>query len=204
MKCKKSDGVVEKDTRLNLNTLLITDVIVSLNTRIGRDDAKHVSAKDLDNMEAMFASNGGEILRLENLLIMRDFTNRVMGQQTLESITEELNTNDTLGKTIVFADYEEKANEHTYDVHALRNYPSIQKARNIASMWTMQDHPLVVQVGSQTMTLVEGSKVSWSVCLSTSDLEYKNDIVKLHSGDVYVKSLSSPFFTAHCETLNAR
>ena len=167
--------------------MLITDVIVSLSTRIGRDDAKHVSVEDLNNMEVMFASNGGKTLRLATLLVMRDFMSRVMGDETLERIAEELRLNDSLEGTAVFADFEEKANERTHDVHALRNYPCIQRARNIASMWTMQDHPLVVQVGNQPMPLVENRKVGWSVCLNSFELKYENEVVNMYAGDVYVE-----------------
>ena len=143
-------------------------------------------------MCSQFGSNGGETVELEGLLVMRDFTQRVMGECITNSIITEIATVEALGEpeapsSLFFADYEEASNSKTHQVHSLHRYPAIQKARNMASVWTMQDHPLIAQTGGAKHAHLHGRKVYWCVCLKTCQLQWNDDNVELYPGDVYVK-----------------
>ena len=86
-------------------------------------------------------------MELEGLLVMRRFIQRVMGSDVVDSIIGELAAVEALEESgapsdsLFFADYEEASNSKTHRVHCLLKNPTTQKARNMASIWTMQDHP---------------------------------------------------------------
>ena len=175
--------------RLGRDTLLFTDVTQSLETRIGRDDANAVALKELRGMSSMFRVNGGDTLEIDGLLVMRAFTDRVLGEGSTEAILNEIAGIEARDARVFFADYEENPSPKTHGVHALHKHPTVQKARNMASMWTMQDHPLVGQTGNAMHSNVPGRKVHWCMCLRTGQLQWMEDNVELYPGDVYVKLL---------------
>ena len=177
--------------RLGPDTLLFTDVTQCLQTRIGRSDASPVTSEQLDAMDLMFTSNGGKTVKLDGLLILRAFTDRVLGDGSTRDILEEITAIETLDAPVFLADYEEDSNDKTYKVHALHKHPAVQKARNMAAMWTMQDHPLVAQTGQVVHSNLQGRKVCWCMCLKTCQLQWKEDNVELYSGDVCVKLTQS-------------
>ena len=182
-----------RNTRLGRDTLLFTDVTQSLETRIGRNDATSTTRQLVDAMRQQFGTNGGETVELEGLLVMRRFIQRVMGSDVVDSIIGELAAVEALEESgapsdsLFFADYEEASNSKTHRVHCLLRNPTTQKARNMASIWTMQDHPLVAQTGGAKHAPLHGRKVYWCVCLNTCQLQWNDDNVELYRGDVYVK-----------------
>ena len=174
--------------RLNRDTLLFTDVTVSLDTRIGRTDANPVTSEQLHAMNLMFSSNGGDTLCLDGLLVLRQFTDRVLGEGATQSVLDELTTLHESDTPLLFADYEEEPSSKTYRVRALHKHPSIQTARNMAAMWTMQDHPLIAQTGGVLHPVVPKRGVHWAMCLRTCQLPWKGNNIELHTGDVYVRA----------------
>lgn len=174
--------------RLNRDTLLFTDVTVSLETRIGRSDANPVTLTEMQNMCFMFRGNGGETVELDGLLVMRAFTDRVLGAGSTQAIVDEITAIEAGEAPLFFADYTEDSNSKTHQVLALRNHSAVQKARNMAAVWTMQDHPLVSQTGPAVHANVKHRKVYWCMCIATCQLPWKDDNIELHPGDVYVKA----------------
>lgn len=174
--------------RLNRDTLLFTDVTFSLETRIGRTDANPVTSEQLDAMNLMFSSNGGDAVCLDGLLVLRQFTDQVLGEGSTQAVLDELTTLHEPDAPLLFADYEEEPSSKTHRVRALHKTPSIQKARNMAAMWTMQDHPLIAQTGGVLHPVALDRKVHWAMCLRTCQLPWKNDNIELHAGDVYVRT----------------
>ena len=195
MKMSETVTKTPQDPRLNWvnwDTLLFTNVAVSLETRIGRADVNHVTSEQLCAMNLMFTHNGGNTAELDGLLVMRQFTDRVMGDECTKDILNELATINECENPLhplFFADYEEDSSFRTHKVHALHKHPSVQRARNMAAMWTMQDHPLVAQTGGVLHTHLLGRGVHWHMCLRTCQLPWKGGSVVLHPGDVYVKAV---------------
>jgi hypothetical protein len=184
---KKSEEKTQ-GARLNQDTLLFTNVTVSLETRIGRTDAKPVTSEQLHAMNQMFSSNGGATICLDGLLVLRQFTDRVLGEGATQAVLDELTNLHEPDSPLLFADYEEESNCKTHKVRALNKHPSIQKARNMAAMWTMQDHPLIAQTGDVVHPFVQERSVHWAMCLRTCQLPWKDDNVELTAGDVYVRA----------------
>jgi hypothetical protein len=144
-------------------------------------------------MDLMFTSNGGETVKLEGLLVLRAFTDRVLGEGSTRAILEEITATEARDAPAFLADYEENRNEKTHAVHALHKHPAVQKARNMAAMWTMQDHPLVAQTGPAVHSNLHGRRVYWCMCLKTFQLQWKGDNIEMYSGDVYVKHTQTQF-----------
>lgn len=174
--------------RLNRDTLLFTDVTFSLETRIGRTDANPVTSEQIDAMNLMFSSKGGDAVCLDGLLVLRQFTDRVLGEGSTQAVLDEIAAIEARDTPLLFADYEEEPSSKTHRVHALHKHPAIQKVRNMAAMWTMQDHPLIAQTGPSVHSNLQCRKVHWAMCLRTCQLSWKDDNIELHAGDVYVKA----------------
>lgn len=175
-------------------TLLFTNLALSKTTRIGRTDATVVTQQVLNAMNLQYTVNGGETLLENGQLVMRSFIQRILGPDAMDLLIQELpnQTNQTNPHTpLCFADYEENESELTYQVYALHSHPTVQRARNMAAMWCMQDHPLVgctePSQPSSSHQHVKGRKVYFCVCIRPCQLPFKDDNVELFPGDVHVK-----------------
>ena len=187
-------------------TLLFTNLALSKTTRIGRSDAAVVTQQVLNAMNLQYTVNGGETLVENGQLVMRNFIQRILGPGAMDLLIQELpnqtnQTNQTNQANqanqapphtpLFFADYEENESELTYRVYALHSHPTVQRARNMAAMWCMQDHPLVgctePSQPSSSHQHVKGRKVYFCVCIRPSQLPFKDDNVELFPGDVHVK-----------------
>jgi hypothetical protein len=200
------EGQRRQHTRLGPTSLLFTNMVhigagSTAGSTVGRSDATPITLSTLDAMRLQYQEGGGGLVaEVEtsiggtswSVLVMKNFLGRVVGDDATSSLQLELSSVATGSedKSLFFADFEEHT-APTHTVCALHKHPALQQTRNIASMWTMQDHPLIGQVGPLVHDHVQGRCVHWYVCLRECTLESKQGVVELGEGDVYVMLPSS-------------
>lgn len=186
-------------TRLGPLSLLFTNILDIGVDFVGRKDTTPISHSMLDAMRLQYEDvGGGLVAEVEAsfgdakyaILVMKNFLDRIAGAGSLSSLQLELAA-VSVGredKPLLFADFEDHS-ASTHSVFALHKHPTIQQARNMASVWTMQDHPLIGQTGPLIHEHVEGRCVHWHICLRECTLESHQGTVELEAGDVFVMSL---------------
>lgn len=142
---------------------------------VGQSTSHPMTLDDLMGMKLQFEQGQRDGVRLEGVadlykykldaapetrydtyaLVMRGFVDKVLGEGTLARIESELQTMHEAGLldksethfSNVIADFEQKADSakgHA-TVVPFHKYEALRKMRNMASVWTMQDHPLVCE-----------------------------------------------------------
>ena len=175
-------------TRLNIETLLFTERSHVNCASAASREATPISRKDLTAMAHQFKWNGGKTVELDGLLIMKDFIDCVLGDGSISSIRGEVNAclaDESHAEHATFAE-DSSTNPR---VHALKNYPAIERAHNMACVWTSQWHPLVAQTGPSTREHITDRKVYWCVCINSCTLTHGSEDVSLQPGDIYVKAV---------------
>lgn len=208
----------------------IVKPVGNLGEAIGQITSRAVTLEDLVGMKLQFAEGERDGVRVNGIanlyrlkaatsvtyetyaLVMHGFVDKVLGEGTLARIESEvqlmhqgglLDKKTTLHHSNVIADFEQGCDSAKGRATVLPFYKceDLRKMRNMASVWTMQDHPLVCKqdryidmstCGTQWQGGAECGEcgVAWKVCVGEAARNATRDFL-FAPGDVCVLGIAS-------------